>query len=105
MQNEDLKYTISGNTILVYYNDLKIGYVKCKQNAKSFVCTCLVPTKLIQELINWHESCDYADDFLSFNLLEYPEEISYDPPSMDWTSHKDLESSIIDLYKCWKAMQ
>ncbi|ANB50189.1 hypothetical protein [Powai lake megavirus] len=106
MQNKDLKYTISGNTISVYNSDLKIGSIENKQKDKGFICVCMVPENLIDELIDWHESCDYAnDDFLSFNLLQIPEEVSYDPPAIQWTSHKDLETSITDLYECWNTMQ
>lgn len=106
MQNSNLKYTISGNTILVYNGDLKIGSIENKQKDTSFVCVCMVPDNLIDELIDWHQSCDYEDDdFLSFNLLQVPEEILDDPPAIQWTSRKDLEASVTDLYECWNTMQ
>lgn len=107
MQNtKDLKYTISGNTISVYIINLKIGSIENRQKDTGFICICMVPDNLIDELIDWYQSCDYEDDdFLSFNLLQIPEEIFNDPPEIQYTSHKDLETSVKDLHECWTAMQ
>lgn len=121
---KDLKYSFSGNTIEVYSVNLKVGSlelkfqspevvvngtsVEIKQKKPIYVCICMIPERSVSELNSWYRCCDMDcddHDFIPRDLVKFPEMMLYDLPAIKWFSAEDLSTSILDLWKCWEAIQ